>query len=96
MAFMSETVSAEATMQAVEPEARVLIIMTGGTICMQKSENGLVPARGFLDACMKSRQEFNDGLPQSDIGVMTEDSVTAEEMYKSLRTPKSAYGKRIR
>lgn len=25
------------------PEARVLIVITGGTICMQPSENGLVP-----------------------------------------------------
>lgn len=25
------------------PETRVLIIITGGTICMQPSENGLVP-----------------------------------------------------
>ena len=96
MVFTSEMVPAEAVIQAVEPEARVLIIMTGGTICMQKSENGLVPARGFLDACMKPRQEFNDGVQQSDIGVMTEVNATAAKMYKSLRTPKSAYGKRVR
>ena len=25
------------------PESRVLIIITGGTICMKRSENGLVP-----------------------------------------------------
>jgi len=27
------------------PESRVLIIMTGGTICMHRSENGYVPVR---------------------------------------------------
>lgn len=27
------------------PESRVLIIITGGTICMKRSENGLIPVR---------------------------------------------------
>jgi len=43
------------------PEARVLIVMTGGTICMRSSPEGLVPARGFLEAGMKPRPSFNDG-----------------------------------
>ena len=43
------------------PEKRVLIIMTGGTICMRTSPEGLVPARGFLEAGMKPRPSFNDG-----------------------------------
>lgn len=43
------------------PEGRVLIVMTGGTICMKESPGGLVPARGFLDAGMASRPSFNDG-----------------------------------
>lgn len=43
------------------PEARILIIMTGGTICMRPSPDGLVPARGFLEAGMAPRPSFNDG-----------------------------------
>jgi len=43
------------------PEGRVLIIMTGGTICMRSSPEGLVPARGFLEAGMRPRPSFNDG-----------------------------------
>lgn len=30
------------------PEALVLIIVTGGTICMKRSDRGLVPAPNFL------------------------------------------------
>jgi lysophospholipase len=48
-------------METQHPESRVLIIMTGGTICMRSSPEGLVPARGFLEAGMKPRPSFNDG-----------------------------------
>jgi lysophospholipase len=43
------------------PEGRVLVIMTGGTICMKSSPDGLVPARGFLNEGMAPRPSFNDG-----------------------------------
>jgi len=36
-------------------------VMTGGTICMKTSPEGLVPARGFLEAGMTPRPSFNDG-----------------------------------
>ena len=39
----------------------MLIVMTGGTICMRPSPQGMVPARGFLDAGMAPRPSFNDG-----------------------------------
>lgn len=42
------------------PESRVLIIITGGTICMQPSEGGLVPVDGFLESAMAPRPSFND------------------------------------
>jgi lysophospholipase len=51
----------ESKMATSYPEARVLIVMTGGTICMRSSPEGLVPARGFLEAGMKPRPSFNDG-----------------------------------
>jgi L-asparaginase/Glu-tRNA(Gln) amidotransferase subunit D len=43
------------------PESRVLIVMTGGTICMRESAEGLVPATGFLDDALRPRPSFNDG-----------------------------------
>lgn len=42
-------------------ESRVLIVMTGGTICMKSSPDGLVPATGFLQEGMAPRPSFNDG-----------------------------------
>ncbi|CAK7216407.1 hypothetical protein SBRCBS47491_002814 [Sporothrix bragantina] len=75
------------------PESRVLIIMTGGTICMQPSPDGLIPMDGFLEHAMAPRPSFNDPAPH-----------TVLEAYKdgkrlelpSLRTPVSAYSRHIR
>lgn len=46
--------------QSNYPESRVLIIMTGGTICMQPSADGMVPMTGFLEHAMAPRPSFND------------------------------------
>ena len=79
------------------PEAKVLIVMTGGTICMERSPNGLVPARNFVDRCMAVRPEFNDASEAVHMEARIQDggSVVSKQL-KSLRTPLSAYGKRIR
>lgn len=42
------------------PESRVLIISTGGTICMQQGPDGLQPSEGFLESAMAPRPSFND------------------------------------
>ena len=42
-------------------ERHVLVIITGGTICMQDSPNGLVPTRDFVGNCLQPSPEFNDG-----------------------------------
>lgn len=42
------------------PETRVLVIGTGGTICMQQGPDGLQPSEGFLDSAMAPRPSFND------------------------------------
>lgn len=42
------------------PESRVLIIGTGGTICMQEGPDGLAPSKGFLESAMAPRPTFND------------------------------------
>jgi lysophospholipase len=43
------------------PESRVLIIGTGGTICMQEGPDGLQPSERFLEMAMAPRPTFNDG-----------------------------------
>lgn len=50
----------EGSPQTHYPESRVLIIMTGGTICMQPSVDGLIPMTGFLKNAMAPRPSFND------------------------------------
>ncbi|KZF20143.1 lysophospholipase [Xylona heveae TC161] len=76
------------------PESRVLIIMTGGTICMRRSELGFVPARGFLEAGLAPRPSFNDGSNPGTLGVMVDDDRMKE--HRSLRTPISTYGRQVR
>ena len=78
------------------PESRVLIIMTGGTICMRRSPIGLIPARGFLEELLAPRSELNDGLEHDPIGVKENDQDHAPRLYRSLRTPITNYGKQIR
>ncbi|KAL8910394.1 MAG: hypothetical protein Q9171_004303 [Xanthocarpia ochracea] len=75
-------------------ESRILIIMTGGTICMKRSSDGFVPARGFLEFGMAPRPSFNDGSESRDIDVMMSDAV--EKAHSSLRTPMSTYQKHVR
>lgn len=76
------------------PESRVLIIMTGGTICMKRSPNGFVPARGFLESGMAPRPSFNDGSNLDDIVVVADDGTKVS--HRSLRTPISTYQKHVR
>lgn len=76
------------------PESRVLIIMTGGTICMQHSLNGLIPARGFLTNCLAPHPSFNDGSTPSRVSTI--DAAGKVFPLLSLRTPISAYLKHVR
>jgi L-asparaginase/Glu-tRNA(Gln) amidotransferase subunit D len=62
--FISEN-SHNMSMQ--QAESRVLVIMTGGTICMRDSPHGLVPATGFMSEAMAVRQSFNDASPSGKI-----------------------------
>ncbi|KAL8975677.1 MAG: hypothetical protein Q9197_000091 [Variospora fuerteventurae] len=82
------------TPSAMAAESRVLIVMTGGTICMRKSPDGLVPARGFLDAGMAPRPSFNDGSDPRDIEVVVGHGLL--KPHRSLRTPISTYEKYVR
>ncbi|KAI4672168.1 uncharacterized protein J4E78_000668 [Alternaria triticimaculans] len=77
------------------PESRVLIVITGGTICMRKSPDGLVPARGFLKAGLAPRPVFNDGSYPEPLEIVTDDKGTRKAV-QSLRTPVSTYDRRVR
>ena len=76
------------------PESKVLIIMTGGTICMRRSSSGYVPARGFQEACLARVPCFNDGCPGM-IDVIANDAGESAS-HVSLRTPETAYGRQVR
>jgi lysophospholipase len=76
-------------------DSRVLIIMTGGTICMRPSPEGLIPAKGFLDAGMAPRPSFNDGSAPGSLKAFPENDGPAISL-KSLRTPRSRYGRHVR
>ncbi|KAJ5718680.1 hypothetical protein N7488_004326, partial [Penicillium malachiteum] len=76
-------------------ESRVLIIMTGGTICMQQSPSGFIPARGFQEKCMARVPCFNDGSVPTTMDVIT-DSEGHVEAHPSLCTPVTTYGKQVR
>ncbi|GMG46592.1 unnamed protein product [Aspergillus oryzae var. brunneus] len=77
------------------PEARVLIIMTGGTICMRPSPSGFIPARGFQEQCLARVPTFNDGSPSTMMDVVV-DNTGQIKGHQSLRTPQTAYGRRVR
>lgn len=79
------------------PESRVLIIMTGGTICMCQSPAGFVPAQGFQETCLAPMPMFNDGSSSEPIDVVTNrEPAGATAAHRSLRTPATAYGRRVR
>jgi lysophospholipase len=77
------------------PDSRILIIMTGGTICMQRSASGFVPARGFQDCCLARVHTFNDGSHPLPMEVII-NGVGQRKTYPSLRTPPSAYDRQVR
>lgn len=77
------------------PESEVLIIMTGGTICMQRSPSGFIPARGFQGACLSRLPIFNDGSKPAPLNVVVNAS-GERKSYPSLRTPPSAYDRQVR
>jgi 60kDa lysophospholipase len=84
-----------AEMRSPELESLILVIMTGGTICMKRSPDGLIPERGFLENAMAPRQEFNDGIDHHPTDVRTNNEDPPKKL-RTLRTPLSAHGKRIR
>lgn len=62
---------------------------------MRKSADGLVPARGFLKSGLAPRPVFNDGSYPEPLEIVTDDKGTRRAV-QSLRTPTSAYERRVR
>ncbi|KAI5867181.1 asparaginase-domain-containing protein [Durotheca rogersii] len=75
------------------PESRVLIIITGGTICMRPSAGGLVPVNGFLENAMAPRPSFNDMSERVPLTIVKDGTKITVD---SLRTPPSSYSRHIR
>ncbi|GAP82663.2 putative L-asparaginase [Rosellinia necatrix] len=75
------------------PESRVLLIITGGTICMQPSAGGLVPVDGFLKNAMAPRPSFNDLSESATLSAVQDGKPVT---IPSLRTPPSSYARHIR
>ena len=93
----AETIPDPAQEQPEAPilESRVLIVMTGGTICMRDSPSGFIPARGFQEQCLSRVPTFNDGSNSKNIDVVVNQANEVKE-HPSLRTPTTAYGRQIR
>lgn len=87
--------SGDAKPEEVILESRVLVIMTGGTICMQPSPSGFIPARGFQEQCMARLPTFNDASTPTLMDVIVNAAGDKIE-HPSLRTPMTAYGRRVR
>ena len=76
-------------------ESRVLVIMTGGTICMQRSQSGYVPATRFQEACLAGIPLFDDGFPPTKVDVVINTNGDIKTHF-TLRTPPSAYQRKTR
>lgn len=62
---------------------------------MRKSADGLVPARRFLQTGLAPRPVFNDGSYPEPLEIVIDDKGTRKAV-QSLRTPTSAYERRVR
>ncbi|KAI1176132.1 L-asparaginase [Nemania sp. FL0916] len=83
----------DGTSKQTYPESRVLIIITGGTICMQPSASGLVPVEGFLENALAPRPSFNDLSENVTLSAVQDGKPVT---IPSLRTPPSSYSRHIR
>lgn len=55
------TVNRNGVTNSNDAERHVLVLVTGGTICMQESPDGLIPTKNFAQNCMRPTPDFNDG-----------------------------------
>jgi len=95
MAYDRSGTTTPITLDLNFPEALVLIIVTGGTICMKKSNRGLIPAPNFLQFGLAPRPAFNDSTYPEPLEIVVNDN-DKRKWVQSLRTPISAYDRRVR
>ncbi|KAI6251364.1 lysophospholipase [Erysiphe necator] len=81
-------------METLYPESRVLIVMTGGTICMKPTANGLAPSTNFLESGMSRWPIFNDGSNPDPLPVKIDSNTLLSK--PSLRTPQNTYSRHVR
>lgn len=75
-------------------EPSVLLIVAGGTICMQDSAEGLVTSKLFLDECLTPKPLFNDGTPVPVSPVVDEHGIAREA--PTLQLPRDRNGANVR
>lgn len=56
-------------------QKKVLLILAGGTICMQSSPNGYIPTKGLLGKCLAGHAAFDDGSHPAADEIVDERSV---------------------
>ena len=73
-------------LQVGKGERHVLVVITGGTICMQNSPDGLVPTKDFVCNCLTPGSDFNDGSILEGTSVVDEYDQIA--VAPTLRPPR--------
>lgn len=75
-------------------EPTILLIVAGGTICMQDSKDGLVTSKLFLDQILSPRPLFNDGSTVPTQRITDEHGV--ERDAPTLKLPRDRSGANVR
>lgn len=75
-------------------EPNILLVVAGGTICMQDSEDGLVTSKLFLDECLRHNPTYDDGTPVLSTKVTNEHGRAIEA--PTLRLPRDRNGENVR
>lgn len=63
---------------------------------MNRSSQGFVPARNFLETCLKPRPSFNDGSSPEPLTAVIDGGSSPSNSLLSLRTPMSVFSKHVR
>ncbi|KXS95249.1 hypothetical protein AC578_9450 [Pseudocercospora eumusae] len=75
-------------------EPSILLIVAGGTICMQDTPSGLATSKLFLDECLRPNPTYNDGTPVPTTRITDEHGVSREA--PSLRLPRDRSGANVK
>jgi lysophospholipase len=81
------------TISATAYEPSVLLIVAGGTICMEDTPEGLKTSQVFIDECLSPNYHFNDGTPIPPTQIIDEHGVARDA--RSLRLPRDRNGANV-